>query len=111
MAAFAGAGPRGDTGRRGSSILAAGGWSNCCLRHASAEDWTALTALKAHQMLSPGISNKRSRTSSTVLVIAVVARAVVLSAPVTTAVVPARTYARAQRGAAAAALASSSVFP
>jgi hypothetical protein len=42
MAAFAGASPRGDTGRRGTSILAAGGWSNCCLRHASAEDWTAL---------------------------------------------------------------------
>src|SRR5215831_14348688 len=42
MAAFAGASPRGDTGRRGTSILAAGGWSNCSLRHASAEDWTAL---------------------------------------------------------------------
>jgi hypothetical protein len=42
MAAFAGAGPRGDTGRRGTSILAACGWSDCCLRHASAEDWTAL---------------------------------------------------------------------
>ena len=51
-----------------------------------------------------------SRTSSAALVIAVVATAVVLSAPVTTAVVPARAYARAQRGAAAA-LASSSVFP
>ena len=42
MAAFAGAGPRGDTGRRGTSILAACGWSDCCLRHASPEDWTAL---------------------------------------------------------------------
>ena len=42
MAAFAGAGPRGDTGRRGTSILAAGGWSNCCLRHASAENRTEL---------------------------------------------------------------------
>jgi hypothetical protein len=42
MAAFAGVGPRGDTGRRGTSILAAGGWSNCCLRHASAEGWIAL---------------------------------------------------------------------
>jgi hypothetical protein len=42
MVTFAGASPRGDTGRRGTSILAAGGWSNCCLRHASAEDWTAL---------------------------------------------------------------------
>jgi len=42
MAAFAGAGPRGDTGRRSSSILAAGGRSNCCFRHASAEHWTAL---------------------------------------------------------------------
>ena len=42
MAAFAGARPRGDAGRWGTSILAAGGWSNCCLRHASAEDWTAL---------------------------------------------------------------------
>jgi hypothetical protein len=42
MAAFAGVSPRGDTGRRGTSILAAGGWSNCCLRHASAEGWTAL---------------------------------------------------------------------
>jgi hypothetical protein len=31
------AGVRGDTGRRGTSILAAGGWSNCCLRHASAK--------------------------------------------------------------------------
>src|SRR5262249_50439352 len=53
---------------------------------------------------------RESRTSSAVLVIAVVATAVVLSAPVTTAVVPARAYARAQRGAAAA-LASSSVYP
>ena len=44
-----------------------------------------------------------------VLVIALVATAVVLSAPVTTAVVSARAYARAQRG--VAALASSSVFP
>src|SRR5262249_34396734 len=42
MVAFAGAGPRGNTGRRGGSILASGSWSNCCLRHASAEDWTAL---------------------------------------------------------------------
>src|SRR5437763_3155682 len=38
MAAFAGAGPGGNTGRRGSSILAVGSWSNCSLRHASAED-------------------------------------------------------------------------
>jgi len=44
-----------------------------------------------------------------VLVIALVATAVVLSAPVATAVVSARAYARAQRG--VAALASSSVFP
>jgi hypothetical protein len=44
MSAFAGAGPRGDTGRRSSSILAAGDRSNCCLRDASAEDWTALKA-------------------------------------------------------------------
>ena len=44
MAAFAGAGPRSGTGRRGTSILAAGGWSNCCLGHASAEDWTELRA-------------------------------------------------------------------
>src|SRR6516164_3154784 len=42
MAAFARAGPGGDTGRRGSSILAAGGWSNRCLGHASAEVWTTL---------------------------------------------------------------------
>ena len=27
---------------RGTSILAAGGWSNCCLRHASAENRTEL---------------------------------------------------------------------
>jgi hypothetical protein len=42
MATFAGVGPRGDAGRRGTSILAAGGWSNCRLRHASAKDWTEL---------------------------------------------------------------------
>jgi hypothetical protein len=48
MAAVAGAGPRGDTGRRDSSILAAGGWSNCCLRHASAEDWAALKRRTRH---------------------------------------------------------------
>src|SRR5690242_21927727 len=42
MAAFAGAGPGGDTRRRGTSILAAGRWSDCRLGHASAEGWTAL---------------------------------------------------------------------
>jgi hypothetical protein len=42
MAAVAGAGPGGDTRRRGASILAVGGWSNCCLGHAAAENWTAL---------------------------------------------------------------------
>ena len=42
MAAFARASPRGDTGLRHTSILAAGGWSNCCLRHASADNRTAL---------------------------------------------------------------------
>jgi len=40
---------------------------------------------------------RESRTSSAVLVIAAVATAVVLSAPVTTAVVPARAYARGLR--------------
>jgi len=58
-----------------------------------------------------GVPVRESRTSSAVLVIAMVATAVVLSAPVKTAVVPARAFARAQRGAAAAPLASSSVFP
>jgi hypothetical protein len=50
-------------------------------------------------------------TSSAVPVIAVVATTVALSAPVTTEVVPARAYARGQRGAAALVLGSSSVLP
>src|SRR5262245_52714627 len=51
MAAFAGAGPGGDTGRRGISILAAGGWSHRSPGHAAAEHWTALTRVRYQSTL------------------------------------------------------------
>jgi hypothetical protein len=53
MAALAGAGPGSDTGRRGTSILAAGGWSNCCPRYSSTEVGTALTSVSP--LLTPGV--------------------------------------------------------
>src|SRR5262249_52045536 len=42
VAAFAGTSPGGHSRRRGTSILAIGGWSDCGSRHAAAEDWAAL---------------------------------------------------------------------
>jgi hypothetical protein len=45
MAAVAGAGSGGDSGLGSASILAAGGWGNCCPGHSSAEFGTALSEI------------------------------------------------------------------
>src|SRR5215472_5007260 len=42
VAAFAGNGPGGHSGRGGTPILAIGGWSDCRSRHAATEDWAAV---------------------------------------------------------------------
>jgi hypothetical protein len=50
---FAGTGSRGDSGLRGASILAAGGWSDCCPGHSQADVSATLMNRCLRRSLAP----------------------------------------------------------